>query len=81
MAMGRPKAALVLSPEQRAQLESMASSRSLPAGLVTQVRIVLPSAAGKMNQQIARPFVWTATADSIFAKFQRLCERISGTGH
>jgi hypothetical protein len=32
--MGRPKAALVLSPEQRAQLESMASSRSLPAGLV-----------------------------------------------
>jgi len=27
------------------------------------------------------PFVWTATADSIFAKVQRLCERISGTGH
>ena len=54
MAMGRPKAALVLSPEQRAQLESMASSRSLPAGLVTRVRIVLLSAAGKMNQQIAR---------------------------
>jgi hypothetical protein len=37
MAMGRPKAALVLSPEQRAQLESMASSRSLPAGLVARV--------------------------------------------
>jgi len=27
------------------------------------------------------PFVWTATADSIFVKVQRLCERISGTGH
>src|SRR5213594_3093202 len=54
MAMGRPKAALVLSPEQRAQLESMASSRSLAAGLVTRVRIVLLSASGKMNQQIAR---------------------------
>ena len=54
MAMGRPKAALVLSAEQRAQLESMASSRSLPAGLVTRVRIVLLSAAGKMNQPIAR---------------------------
>src|SRR6266536_1908299 len=26
----------------------------------------------------ARPFVWTATADSILAKVQRLCERISG---
>ncbi len=37
-----------------AQLESMASSRSLPAGLVARVRIVLLSAAGKMNQQIAR---------------------------
>jgi putative transposase len=54
MAMGRPKAALVLSSEQRAQLESMTSSRSLPAGLVTRVRIVLLSAAKKMNQQIAR---------------------------
>src|ERR1700676_2211370 len=54
MARGRPKTALVLSPEQRAQLESMASSRSLPAGLVTRARIVLLSAAGKMNQQIAR---------------------------
>ena len=29
----------------------------------------------------AQPFVWTATADSIFAKIQRLCERISGTAH
>ena len=29
----------------------------------------------------AQPFVWTATADSIFAKVQRLCERISGTAN
>jgi putative transposase len=29
----------------------------------------------------AQPFVWTATADSIFAKLHRLCERISGTAH
>jgi putative transposase len=27
------------------------------------------------------PFAWTATADSIFDKVGRLCERISGTGH
>ena len=53
MAMGRPKAALVLSAEQRSQLESMARSRSLPTGLVSRVRIVLLSAAGKTNQQIA----------------------------
>jgi putative transposase len=196
MAMGTTESGVGVEPGA-AQLESMASSRSLPAGLVTRVRIVLLSAAGKMNQQIARqtakgtvltrcrqrhrhqeyldflqqidnnvppdldvhvivdnyathkhprvkrwlatrprfhvhftptyaswlnqveiwfhritqrairrgtfrsvkelvtkidqfvendnqnarPFVWTATADSIFAKVQRLCERISGTGH
>src|SRR6267154_2834688 len=27
------------------------------------------------------PFIWTATADSILAKVNRLCQRISGTGH
>jgi putative transposase len=54
MPVGRPKAELVLTAEQRAQLESLASSRSLPAGLVMRARIVLLSAAGKTNQQIAR---------------------------
>jgi putative transposase len=29
----------------------------------------------------ARPFVWTATADSILAKISRLCQAISGTRH
>lgn len=33
------------------------------------------------NASKARPFMWTATADSILAKINRLCERISGTGH
>lgn len=31
--------------------------------------------------ETATPFRWTATADSIFAKLQRLCGRINGTGH
>lgn len=53
MAMGRPKAELVLRPEQREQLESLASSRSLPAGLVSRARIILWSASGKTNMQIA----------------------------
>ena len=60
MAMGRPKTALVLSPRQREQLEAMAHSRSLPAGLVTRVRIVLLSASGKTNQQVARQLGLTA---------------------
>src|SRR5213593_113771 len=54
MAMGRPKATLELSSGQRQQLESIAGSRSLPAGLVNRARIVLMSAAGETNQQIAR---------------------------
>src|SRR5436305_1491427 len=53
MAMGRPKATLELSSGQRQQLESIAGSRSLPAGLVNRARIVLMSAAGETNQQIA----------------------------
>jgi putative transposase len=28
-----------------------------------------------------RPFIWTATADSILQKIARLCSRISGTRH
>ena len=31
--------------------------------------------------QNCKPFVWTATADSILAKLQRLCAGISGTAH
>lgn len=54
MGMGRPKAALILTREQREQLEGMVKSRSLPAGLVSRARIVLMSAAGKTNQEIAR---------------------------
>ena len=33
------------------------------------------------NAQQSRPFMWTATADSILKKIARLCRRISGTGH
>jgi putative transposase len=53
MTRGRPKAILEVSVAQREQLESLAASRSLPAGLVNRARIVLLSAAGKTNQQIA----------------------------
>jgi hypothetical protein len=38
-------------------------------------------AVNENDNRKGRPFVWTATADSIFAKVRRLCERISGTAH
>jgi putative transposase len=31
--------------------------------------------------QNCKPFMWTATADSILAKLERLCKRINGTAH
>jgi putative transposase len=33
------------------------------------------------HNQDCKPFQWTATADSILEKLQRLCSRINGTGH
>jgi len=54
MAMGRPKATLVLKGELRQQLESFANSRALPAGLVRRANIILLSASGKTNREIAR---------------------------
>src|ERR1700675_2790606 len=54
MAMGRPKAVLVLDAELREQLESLANSRSLPAGLVRRGKIILLSGSGKTNREIAR---------------------------
>src|SRR5712664_3536435 len=54
MAMGRPKSTLVLDSELREQLESLANSRSLPAGLVRRAKIILLSASGKTNVEIAR---------------------------
>lgn len=34
----------------------------------------------RYNRQ-CRPFVWTATADSILDKIERLCKAIAGTSH
>jgi|SRR5580692_4932977 hypothetical protein len=53
-AMGRPKAVLVLDAELREQLETLVNSRSLPAGLVRRAKIILLSASGKTNREIAR---------------------------
>ncbi len=62
-------------------------------GLITQQAIRRGSfrSVGELVQKIdayvahynlhKRPFVWTATADSILAKIQRLCKFINGTLH
>ena len=51
--MGRPNAAVVLSEQEREQLEALTRSRSMPHSLVRRATIVLLSAAGLANQVIA----------------------------
>jgi putative transposase len=53
MPMGRPKTLLLLNPEENAELQAVAASRSLPHGLVLRAKIILLSASGMSNQAIA----------------------------
>jgi putative transposase len=59
MITGRPKPALALTPDEQTQLRSLAASRTLPHGLVARARLVLWSAEGRSNSQIARRLRWT----------------------
>jgi hypothetical protein len=54
MSMGQPNGALVFSRRQREQLEGMAISGSLSAGLAVRIPNVFPNASGKHIRQIAR---------------------------
>ncbi|MGH7583557.1 MAG: helix-turn-helix domain-containing protein, partial [Gemmatimonadales bacterium] len=53
MPTGRPTFALTLSPVERSELQHVAQSRSLPAGLVRRARVILLSADGLPNQDVA----------------------------
>jgi len=53
MKTGRPRKPIVLSGEEREQLNAIANSRSLPHGLVRRARIVLLSADGNIYHAIA----------------------------
>lgn len=77
MPMGRPKAELVLDAAERAQLQSMTRSRSIPAALQARAQIVLASAAGEPNSSIARRLGYT---NATVGKWRRrfLEQRING---
>lgn len=55
MKTGRPKTALILTTEERAQLQSLVASRSIPHGLGTRARMILLSHDGMSNAAIAQP--------------------------
>ena len=59
MLTGRPKPALTLLPDEQTQLRSLSASRTLPHALVARARLVLWSAEGQSNSQIARRLRWT----------------------
>ena len=59
MVTGRPKAALKLSTGEASELRSFSTSRSLPHALVARARLVLWSAEGKSNSEIASRLNWT----------------------
>jgi putative transposase len=62
---------------------SIITDKTIRRGSFTSVKQLV----NKINHFVAhynqncKPFTWTATADSILAKLQRLCTRISGIGH
>jgi transposase len=58
--------------EQRIRRGSFTSVSSLEKAITEYL---------KSNNEQPKPFVWTADADLILGKIQRLCERISNSGH
>jgi putative transposase len=77
MAMGRPKAELVLNEAEKAELSSFARSRSLPAAMSLRARIVLACAAGEDNRAVGRRFECThATVGKWRERFRK--HRIAG---
>jgi len=54
MRTGRPKESIVLTEKEREQLEAIRRSRSMPEGIVRRARIILYSADGLPNADIAK---------------------------
>ena len=59
MAGGRPRAEVVLSAEEHAQLTVLAASRSLPHAMVARAQLVLWAAQGENSTVIAERLGWS----------------------
>ena len=59
MSPGRPKVTLELISEKQEELDGFATSRSLPHALVERARLVLWSAEGRSNSEIATRLQWS----------------------
>jgi putative transposase len=59
MSLGRPKATLEVTTEEQQELTGFAASRTLPHALVSRARLVLWSAEGRSNSEIAAQLKWS----------------------
>ena len=75
--MGRPLAPLTLSESERDELRSITRSRSMPQSLATRARIVLLSADGESNTDIAERLGLSKPTVGIWRK-RYLTQRIAG---
>ena len=75
--MGRPLAPLTLSESERDELRSITRSRSMPQSLATRARIVLLSADGDSNTDIAERLGLSKPTVGIWRK-RYLTQRIAG---
>jgi len=77
MRTGRPKPTLQLTVDEQTQLKSLAGSRTLPHALVSRAKLVLWSAEGQTNSEIAQRLHWR---DSTVGKWRRrfLERRLAG---
>lgn len=71
MRTGRPRKPIVLSEEGASDLTAIASSRSLPYGLVTRAKIVLMSAEGLSNREIADKVDYSPQSVALWRKRYR----------
>ena len=75
--MGRPLAPLTLSGSEREELRSITRSRSMPQSLATRARIVLLSADGESNTDIAERLGLSKPTVGIWRK-RYVTQRIAG---
>jgi transposase len=71
MRKGRPRKPIVLSKDEALQLSAIAGSRSLPYGLVTRAKIVLMSAEGLANRDIAAKVDYSTQSVALWRKRYR----------
>jgi len=68
MKTGRPRKPIVLNKEEEQHLKSIATSRSLPYGLVTRAKIIIMSSEGISNKAIAQKLDYSTQSVSLWRR-------------